>query len=67
MSEKRDENRSNKTVEVHRLTKAAYDELRKQIRVPTIVGPTTTALEAGQIIGVEMVLGLLREGYVIEK
>lgn len=47
-----------------RLTPEAYDQLEKQL--PKL-GPTNSPIEAGVLIGVQMVLAKLRAGFVITR
>lgn len=50
--------------ETYRLSTQAYEALEKQLPRP-IVTNKTTPLEAGQIIGQQRVLELLRNGFTI--
>jgi hypothetical protein len=52
------------TRQVHRLSQEALMELRKKLPLPD-VSSTTTDLEAGYKLGIQKVLDLLREGFVI--
>lgn len=54
-----------KTVTVHRLSEAAYDELVKKLPRP-VVSNDTSAHNAGFLLGIQHVLQFLREGYVIQ-
>ncbi|WNL63548.1 hypothetical protein ST21_040 [Aeromonas phage ST21] len=53
---------SEKTVTVHRLTPAAYDQLEKQIGQPSSGTAEQMAFQLGQ----QRVLYLLRKGFVVE-
>lgn len=50
--------------ELYRLTPAVYEALEKQLPRP-ILSSNSTELEAGQIIGIQRVLELLRNGFTI--
>lgn len=51
-------------IQVHRLSKQAYDDLEKKLG-PIKPTTTTTPIEAGYTLGVQHVLKLVREGYTI--
>lgn len=53
-----------KITQVHRLTKEAYEALEKNLG-PIKPTTTTTPIEAGYTLGVQHVLLLLRQGFVI--
>lgn len=55
----------NATTEVMRLTKEQYAQLVKQLPGSVAVTAETTPMQAGYMLGVQTVLKLLREGYVI--
>ena len=56
------------TVQVERLTRQTYLELEK-LCLPTLIDPTkpVNPVHAGQIIGQQQVLKLLRDGFVVGK
>lgn len=56
---------SQKTREVVRLTADVYKSLERELPAPG-VGATTTDIQAGEQIGIQRVLRLLREGFVHE-
>lgn len=51
-------------IELVRLSKEHYDRLEASLRQP-VVSATTTAHEAGFLLGIQHVLRHLREGWVI--
>ena len=51
---------------IARLTKEVYEDLERKLPAP-IVQRDTTDLQAGFQLGIQNVLKLLREGYVIGK
>jgi len=54
-----------KVTEVHRLSTEAYGKLEKALPAVPFVTAETTAHQAGFLIGVQLVLAKLREGYVV--
>lgn len=54
-----------KYIQVHRLTKEAYEQLEKQVANPG-VNSNTTPVEAAYKLGVQAVLQALRKGWVTE-
>lgn len=54
-----------KTVTVYRLSQEVYKELEKSLPGPRVNGETTP-LQAGMMLGVEMVMRKLRDGVVVE-
>lgn len=53
-----------KVVEVFRLNQLAYDELEKSL--PKI-GSTANQIEAGYLLGIQLVLAKLRAGFVVSQ
>ena len=53
-----------KVVQVHRLSKEAYEALEK-LCGPIKPTTTTTPIEAGYALGVQHVLKMIREGYAL--
>lgn len=49
-----------------RLTQAVYEDLERKV-APPLVQRDTTELQAGFQLGIQHVLKILREGYVIGK
>lgn len=47
-----------------RLDQQAYEALEKQV-LPVVVQRDTTDIQAGYMLGIQQVLGLLRKGFVI--
>lgn len=54
------------TKQYARLTKEVYEDLERKLPAPTVQRDTTD-LQAGFQLGVQHVLKMLREGYVIGK
>lgn len=50
---------------VVRLTKEMYNALEKQLATQLKVSSNTTPIEVGHALGVQLVLKLLRDGFVI--
>lgn len=57
-----------KTIIVNRLSPEVFEQLRKQATQGSlIVTGTTTELQAGQMLGVQHVLNLIRDGITVEQ
>jgi hypothetical protein len=52
-------------VKLHRLNKDQYDQLVKQIGIR--LAPPNDGIQAGVMVGVQMVLEKLRDGFVVEQ
>lgn len=51
-------------VQVHRLSESAYQDLAKKLPKP-LVSNDTSAHHAGYLLGIQYVMQILREGYVV--
>lgn len=51
--------------EVMRLDPDTYRKLEKEANAHTLVGSTTTDLQAAYLLGMQHVLGILRNGFVV--
>jgi len=52
------------SVVAHRLTRAAFDQLRKKLLMP-FVSDKTTDLQAGFMLGIQHTLTILEQEYVV--